>query len=52
MTWHQGHLVWPASADALHEAANRVTSQIPGAQSAAVNRLLGLAGVLSTGPPN
>ncbi|WP_421347574.1 hypothetical protein [Aeromonas veronii] len=44
MTWHQGHLVWPASADALHEAANRVTSQIPGAQSAAVNRLLGLAG--------
>lgn len=44
MTWHQGHLVWPASADALHEAANGVTSQIPGSQSAAVNRLQGLAG--------
>ena len=44
MTWHQGHLVWPASADAIHEAANGVTSQIPGAQSAAVNRLQGLAG--------
>ncbi|HDO1312095.1 hypothetical protein ACE1B4_18065 [Aeromonas veronii] len=44
MTWHQGHLVWPASAGALHEAANGVTSQIPDAQSAAVNRLQGLAG--------
>ncbi|MGL6459508.1 hypothetical protein HQ395_13425 [Aeromonas hydrophila] len=44
MTWHQGHLVWPASADALHGEANGVTSQIPGAQSAAVNRLQGLAG--------
>lgn len=44
MTWHQGHLVWPASAGAIHEAANGVTSQIPSAQSAAINRLLGLAG--------
>ncbi|TNI45105.1 hypothetical protein [Aeromonas veronii] len=43
MTWHQGHLVWPASAGALHEAVNGVTSQIPDAQSAAINRLLGLA---------
>ena len=39
-----GHLVWPASAGAIHGAANGVTSQIPGAQSAAVNRLQGLAG--------
>ncbi|WP_338882100.1 hypothetical protein [Aeromonas hydrophila] len=44
MTWHQGHLVWPASAGALHGAANGVTRQLPGAQSAAVNRLQGLAG--------
>lgn len=44
MTWHQGHLVWSASADAIHGAAHGVTSQIQGAQSAAVNRLQGLAG--------
>ncbi|WP_323965805.1 hypothetical protein [Aeromonas hydrophila] len=44
MTWHQGHLVWPASAGAIHGSANGVTSQIQGAQSAAVNRLQGLAG--------
>ncbi len=43
MSWAQGGLRWPASADALHTRAREVLMQLPASQTSAMGRLQGLA---------
>ncbi|MCE9943512.1 hypothetical protein [Aeromonas rivipollensis] len=43
MSWAQGALRWPASADTLHTRAREVLGQLPASQASAMGRLQGLA---------
>ncbi|WP_404836483.1 hypothetical protein [Aeromonas media] len=43
MSWAQGGLRWPASADTLHARAREVLGQLPASQASAMDRLQGLA---------
>jgi len=43
VSWTQGMLHWPASAEALHTSASGVLGQLPESQNGAVARLQGLA---------
>ncbi|MBS4719596.1 hypothetical protein J4G62_04935 [Aeromonas caviae] len=43
MSWTQGALRWPASADALHTRAREILGQLPASQASAMGRLQGLA---------
>ncbi|MDX7900154.1 hypothetical protein [Aeromonas media] len=43
MSWAQGGLRWPASADTLHTRAREVLGQLPASQASAMGRLQGLA---------
>ncbi|MNF22914.1 hypothetical protein D3C76_639100 [compost metagenome] len=43
MSWAQGGLRWPASADTLHTRAREVLGQLPASQASVMDRLQGLA---------
>jgi len=43
MSWAQGALRWPASADSVHTRAREVLGQLPASQASAMGRLQGLA---------
>ncbi|MEI4968828.1 hypothetical protein [Aeromonas caviae] len=43
MSWAQGALRWPASADTLHTRSREVLGQLPASQASAMGRLQGLA---------
>ncbi|MDX7923417.1 hypothetical protein SJS82_15940 [Aeromonas media] len=43
MSWAQGALRWPASADTLHTRTREVLGQLPASQASAMGRLQGLA---------
>lgn len=43
MSWAQGVLSWPASADSVHTRAREVLGQLPASQESAMGRLQGLA---------
>ncbi|MFR9705001.1 hypothetical protein ACL00O_21195, partial [Aeromonas sanarellii] len=43
MSWAQGALRWPASADTLHTRSREVLGQLPANQASAMGRLQGVA---------